>query len=57
MDCFADLIIVITQDKCIAIIKVFFLHLQQLAIVKFNVGTSDCGSRTFFIMNFLNFLK
>ena len=53
MHCFADLIIVNTQDKCIAIIKVFFLHLQQLAIVKFNVGTSDYGSRTFFYYELL----
>ena len=30
---------------------------SQLAIVRLNVGTSDCESRTFFIMNILNFLR
>ena len=33
------------------------VNLQQLAIVRLNVGTSDCKSRTFFIMNFWNFLR
>ena len=36
---------------------VLLVNLQQLAIVWLNVGTSDCESRTFFIMNFLNFLR
>ena len=30
---------------------------SQLAIVRLNVGTSDCESGTFFIMNILNFLR
>ena len=34
---------------------VLLVNLQRLAIVRLNVGTSDCESRTFFIMNFLNF--
>ena len=36
---------------------VLSVNLQQLAIVRLNVGTSDCESRPFFIMNFLNFLR
>ena len=36
-------------------ISVKGLKLQQIAIVRLNVGTSDCESRTF--MNFLNFLR
>ena len=36
---------------------VLLVNLQQLAIVRLNVGTSDCERRTFFIMNFLNFLR
>ena len=35
---------------------VLLVTLQQLAIVRLNVGTYECESRTFFIMNFLNFL-
>ena len=36
---------------------VLLVNLQQLAIVRLNVGTSDCESITFFIMNILNFLR
>ena len=36
---------------------VLLVNLQQPAIVRLNVSTSDCESRTFFIMNFLNFLR
>ena len=35
---------------------VLLVTLQQLAIVRLNVSTYDCESRTFFVMNFLNFL-
>ena len=36
---------------------VLLVNLQQLAIVRLNVGTSDCESRTFFIINILKFLS
>ena len=32
---------------------VLLVNLQQLAIVRLNVGTSDCGSRTFFYYELL----
>ena len=34
---------------------VHFVNLQQLAIFRLNVGTSDCESRTFFIKKFIRY--